>query len=122
MPRYTGLSPRRPDSNRAPPTCLWSKEFYETDAARGFVRGYTFQFAAAPGRRGGGRQRGGGPCRGARGTTAPSVGSTAADSPVGVCEDLPEEHNRVTLDPVLKDCHGIPAPKIDYALGDNTAA
>ena len=28
--------------------------------------------------------------------------------------DLPEEHNRVTLDPVLKDGHGIPAPKIDY--------
>ena len=32
------------DSNRAPPTCLWSKEFYETDLSRGFVRGYTFQF------------------------------------------------------------------------------
>ena len=32
------------DSNRAPPTCLWSKEFYETDASRGFVRGYAIQF------------------------------------------------------------------------------
>ena len=31
-----------------------------------------------------------------------------------ICEDLPEEHNRVTLDPVLKDSNGIPAPKIDY--------
>src|SRR5581483_3319446 len=37
-----------------------------------------------------------------------------------ICEDLPEEHNRVTLDPVLKDSHGIPAPKIDYAIGENT--
>ena len=27
-----------------------------------------------------------------------------------VSEDLPEEHNRVTLDPVLKDSSGIPAP------------
>ena len=40
---------------------------------------------------------------------------------IGVaCEDLPEEHNRVTLDPVLKDTNGIPAPRIDYALSDNT--
>ncbi len=39
-----------------------------------------------------------------------------------VCEDLPEEHNRVTLDPVLKDSHGIPAPRIDYTVGENTKA
>src|SRR5947199_202735 len=32
------------DSNRAPPTCLWSKEFYDTDPSRGFVRGYGIQF------------------------------------------------------------------------------
>jgi choline dehydrogenase-like flavoprotein len=37
------------DSNRAPPTCLWSKEFYETDLSRGFVRGYTFQFGRGGG-------------------------------------------------------------------------
>ena len=36
------------------------------------------------------------------------------------CEDLPEEHNRVTLDPVLKDSHGIPAPRIDYTISENT--
>ena len=39
-----------------------------------------------------------------------------------ICEDLPEEHNRVTLDPVLKDGHGIPAPKIDYRLSENSQA
>ena len=33
---------------------------------------------------------------------------------VAICEDLPEEHNTVTLDPVLKDPNGIPAPKITY--------
>ena len=33
---------------------------------------------------------------------------------------MPEEHNRVTLDPVLKDSHGIPAPKVEYTIGDNT--
>ena len=37
-----------------------------------------------------------------------------------ITEDLPEEHNRVTLDPVLKDSNGIPAPKIDYTIGENT--
>ena len=39
---------------------------------------------------------------------------------VGICEDLPEEHNRITLDPELKDRHGIPAPKIDYTLSENS--
>ena len=40
---------------------------------------------------------------------------------IGVaCDDLPEEHNRVTLDPVLKDSNGIPAPKIDYTISENT--
>ena len=38
-----------------------------------------------------------------------------------ICEDLPEERNCVTLDPVLKDSHGIPAPRIDYRIGENTA-
>ena len=39
---------------------------------------------------------------------------------VAICEDLPEQHNTVTLDPVLKDSNGIPAPKIDYTLSDNS--
>jgi choline dehydrogenase-like flavoprotein len=38
------------DSNRAPPTCLWSKEFYDTDLSRGFVRGYGIQFGRGAGR------------------------------------------------------------------------
>jgi choline dehydrogenase-like flavoprotein len=111
------------DSNRAPPTCLWSKEFYETDLSRGFVRGYAIQFN-----------------RGA-GTVAEAVASEAKGLlPWGpghhaafrrlnghrlalsaICEDLPEEHNRVTLDPMLKDSSGIPAPRIDYKIGENTA-
>ena len=39
-----------------------------------------------------------------------------------VTEDLPEEHNCVTLDPDMTDSDGIPAPKISYRLGDNTRA
>jgi choline dehydrogenase-like flavoprotein len=111
------------DSNRAPPTCLWSKEFYETDLTRGFVRGYTFQFG-----------RGVGPVTEAVMSEAKGLlpwgtahhetfrrlnGRRVTMS--AICEDLPEEHNQVTLDPVLKDSHGIPAPRIDYTIGENTA-
>ena len=112
------------DSNRAPPTCLWSKEFYETDPSRGFVRGYTHP--VRPRRRAdhrSRRERGEGhlalgrrPSRRVPPAQRPSACGLSA-----ICEDLPEEHNRVTLDPVLKDSHGIPAPRIDYTIGENTA-
>ena len=36
-------------------------------------------------------------------------------------EDLPEERNQVTLDPVLTDSDGIPAPKIQYTVSENTS-
>ncbi|MCH6572918.1 MAG: type II secretion system protein, partial [Proteobacteria bacterium] len=36
------------------------------------------------------------------------------------CEDLPEEHNTVTLDPSLTDSNGIPAPKITYRVSENS--
>jgi choline dehydrogenase-like flavoprotein len=39
---------------------------------------------------------------------------------VVICEDLPESDNRVTLDPELVDADGIPAPKIEYRLSDNS--
>jgi choline dehydrogenase-like flavoprotein len=121
-PQVGGYVDERVDGDHAPMINLWSKEFYETDRSRDFVRGYTLQFARSGG-----------------------VVSEAVDSesrgllPWGVehhqvmrqifhkrlrigiaCEDLPEEHNRVTLDPVLKDNHGIPAPRIDYVISENT--
>ena len=37
------------DGGRGPITCMWSKQFYETDTARGFVRGYTLQFGRSAG-------------------------------------------------------------------------
>ena len=39
---------------------------------------------------------------------------------VAICEDLPELHNQVTLDTELTDAHGIPAPKIQYTLSENS--
>ena len=35
-------------------------------------------------------------------------------------EDLPEPHNEVVLDPSLTDSDGIPAPKINYLLSENS--
>ena len=37
-----------------------------------------------------------------------------------IIEDLPEGHNRVTLDDKLADSDGIPAPRITYRLSDNS--
>jgi len=110
------------DGHRGPPLCIWSQEFYETDPSRDFVRGFNLQF-----------NRGMPVATEAVNTEAAGLvpwGDGHHDAfralmghrlTVGVCsEDLPEEHNRVTLDPVLKDRHGIPAPKIDYTIGENT--
>ena len=35
-------------------------------------------------------------------------------------EDLPETHNTVTIDDDLTDGHGIPAPKVSYAMSGNS--
>jgi len=102
--------------------CIMSQEFYETDASRGFLRGYTFETL-----------RGMGPVS----TALLGMGSGRVpwgdghhqafhelwDRTAGmvvICEDLPEEHNRVVLDPELVDSNGIPAPKLEYTLSDNS--
>ena len=110
------------DGYRGPSLCLWSHEFYETDKSRGFARGYSYQFG-----------------RGLGAVTTAMHGMDSGRIPWGsahhaayrglfnhragmsaICEDLPEAHNRVTLDPVLKDSNRIPAPRIDYTLSENS--
>ena len=121
-PQVFGYVGDEMDGDRGPPTVIWSKEFYETDRTRGFVRGYTLQFS-----------RGTGPANEAIVSMANGRLPWGQDHHrvfrslayhglrIGVaCEDLPEAHNRVTLDPVLKDSHGIPAPKLNYTISDNT--
>lgn len=102
--------------------CLLSQEFYETDAQRDFVRGYTMQITRGPGPVAtalGGVNRGDIPWGADHHRRfAERFGHTIA---LGImCEDLPETHNRVTLDPELVDAHGIPAPKITYRLSENS--
>src|SRR5277367_3923663 len=43
-PQVGGYVEDKADGSRGPMTSLWSKEFYETDPSRDFVRGYAFQF------------------------------------------------------------------------------
>ena len=119
-----GIFEERLDTHKGPQgSCILSKEFYETDPDRDFVRGYNMQVV--------------------RGTAGPLAtafqGFRGGDIPWGpghhekfsqrfdhtvnvlaLCEDLPEECNQVTLDPDLVDSDGIPAPKITYRLGENS--
>ncbi|MDA1302257.1 MAG: GMC family oxidoreductase [Proteobacteria bacterium] len=119
-----GLFEERLDSHMGPQGCNFlSNEFYETDLSRGFVRGYMMQVTRG----------GGGPF-----ATAMQGAATGAipwgpghhdafqarfdhTASIGIlCEDLPEQHNTVTLDPELVDSDGIAAPKINYTLSDNS--
>ncbi len=121
--RVQGVFDEPLDSNFGPQgCCLWSQEFYETDPNRDFVRGYNMQITRGPGP-----------------INTALQGLATGDIPWGAghhtafarhyghainlgicCEDLPEEHNAVTLDPQLTDSNGIPAPKITYRLSGNS--
>src|SRR5207302_7334656 len=97
--------------------------FYETDQARGFVRGAKW-----------GLQPTGGPLSMTRsfpwGVENPIWGAdfhTKLRQRFGrsalwgiIAEDLPEASNRVVLDPVKTDAYGIPAAKIIYRLSENS--
>ncbi|PYI79591.1 MAG: GMC family oxidoreductase [Verrucomicrobia bacterium] len=107
---------------------LWGQhihclEFYETDPARGFVRGAKW-----------GLQPTGGPLSMTRSypwgennaiwgrdfhkQLRKRLGHSAIWDIIA--EDLAEEKNRVVLDPVLKDADGIPAPKLIYRMSQNS--
>lgn len=101
---------------------IYSHQFYETDAHRGFLRGYTMQVLRGPGlietATSGFMRREIPPGKGFHDALDARFGHTVG---MGIIvEDLPESHNTVTLDPELKDIHGIPAPKINYSLSDNS--
>ena len=111
--------------HEGPMACsILSQEFYETGTTRNFTRGYGLYSG--------------------RSTTPMTyaLGGYGIDDPIPwgaehrefmdniypylagltvVSEDLPEEHNCVTLDPDIADSDGIPAPKITYRLSENTS-
>ena len=120
----TGVFEEPLDGHIGPIGCaILSQEFYETDLSRGFVRGYTFQIARSSGpvNTALGGFGGNDPVpwgKDHRQVLRERLGHTMTIAVIG--EDLPEEHNAVTLDPDLSDSHGIPAPKVSYKLSENS--
>src|SRR5262249_28756315 len=118
-----GIFPDRLEGFKGPIGCsIISQEVYETDRARGFVRGYSFQVA-----------RGLSPLPSALGGLGSQLIPWGADhrrvfdarwdrsiSIAVIGDDLPEERNRVALHPEMTDAHGIPAPQIQYTLSENS--
>ncbi len=118
-----GLFEERMDGHDGPfGIPAFSQQFYETDLKRGFVRGYIFFL-----------ERSFGPLHYAWG------GFSNHPVPWGddhhrvmrrrfprlirltvMGEDLPEETNRVELDPEVKDSSGIPAPRVSYTYSENS--
>ena len=102
---------------------IHSYEFYETDAARGFVRGAKWLSM---------------PTAGPLVTTDYVPRDTISTTKqllhtvrrvlghsvllVVLTEDLPDPDNRVTLDPKIIDPYGMPAPRVRYRRDDNNRA
>ena len=120
----TGVFNEMVEGFKGPFACSFlCQEFYETRPEHDFVRGYQMQVV-----------RSDGPLGTALGGYLPRTpwgpdhhrrflegfGHTA--SLTVTTEDLPDERNRVTLDPELKDSFGIPAPRLHYRVDDNTCA
>ncbi len=102
---------------------IQSMQFYETDAARGFVRGAKWQVMPSGGPLGMRAAYGGKPLEEAWGANlhrnTRKVFGRAFEWGI-IAEDLPDETNQVVLDAKLCDSDGIPAPKLIYKKSDNT--
>ena len=102
--------------------CIMSQEFYETDRARGFVRGYSFEILRGFGPVSTalwGMRRGA--CRGAPTTIAPTPScSIAPPAWWRSARTCPRTTTASRSIPSLTDSDGIPAPKITYRLSDNS--
>jgi choline dehydrogenase-like flavoprotein len=120
----TGVFDDMLDGYRGPfAVSILSQEFYESSPDRPFRRGFQMQLV-----------RSDGPLGTALGGYLPRVpwgaGHHAAfvdwfartASLTVTTEDLPDPENRVTLDPSLTDSSGLPAPRVQYRVSDNTWA
>jgi choline dehydrogenase-like flavoprotein len=101
---------------------IHSLQFYETDLRRGFVRGCKLQLLPTPGPLNAIEAHRPAGYDAVWGAKFHDVARTAERGMLWAAntEDLPEEHNRVTLADGLVDSSGIPAPKIEYLISENT--
>ncbi|ELB93559.1 glucose dehydrogenase, partial [Rhodococcus wratislaviensis IFP 2016] len=101
---------------------IHSMQFYDTDTSRGFVRGAKLHALPTPG-----------PLNTIEthrqldfdDLWGPAIHDVARAASNGILwaanvEDLPEEHNRVTLSTEEFDADGLPAPKVEYRVSENT--
>jgi len=100
---------------------LVSQEFYETDTARGFTRGFQMQAL-----------RGQGPLTTALGGYGLPLAWGRAHAPAFTqgfgrslsltvtCDDLAEDGNRIEMHPTRRDRHGLPVPRLIYRVGENS--
>nr|MCW2727368.1 glucose dehydrogenase [Aeromicrobium sp.] len=100
-----------------------SMQFYETDASRGFVRGAKWNVMPSGGPLGMRSGYGGRPVDESWGenfhrNVKANLGRSFEWGIIA--EDLPDEANRVVLDPTLTDADGIAAPKLIYKSSENT--
>ena len=107
------------DTYKGPRACsLISEEFYESDPSRGFVRGHAWLCG-----RGGVSNPIAAASLGAWGKDHHRAFREMLNHTLGIGalgDDLPQESNRVVLDPVLTDDTGIPAPKLVLKHSENT--
>ena len=101
---------------------IHSLQFYETDERRGFLRGAKWSLAPSSG----GPLNAAIPARAGAAVWGPEHHARVRER-FGHClswgifgEDLPEDGNRVTLDPTLVDSSGLPAPRVTYAASENS--
>jgi choline dehydrogenase-like flavoprotein len=101
---------------------IHSMQFYETDPTRGFVRGCKMHVLPTPGPLNAVEAHRAGPYDELWGAKFHDVVRRAERGILWAAniEDLPEEHNRVTLADGLVDSSGIPAPKVEYRISENT--
>lgn len=103
---------------------IYSHQFYETDTSRGFVRGVKMHALPMPGPLTSIEIHRSLPFEQLWGPRFHQVARQHARGILWAAntEDLPEESNRVTLSDVLTDSDGLPAPKVEYRISDNTRA
>ena len=101
---------------------IHSLQFYESDERRGFVRGAKWSLAPSTG----GPMNAAMPARAGAAVWGAEHHARVRER-FGHClswgifgEDLPDADNRVTLDPVLADATGVPAPRVTYRASENS--
>lgn len=106
---------------KGPPTLALTQDFYETDASRGYARGFTIEpigplpiaFARAA-------QAGLGLWGSELVELMLDYNHYAGWGIVGEC--LPSDANTVTLDPEERDADGLPVARVTFAWGENDRA